>query len=168
MARRRLGVEQYRDAMLFVSGELDTGSGPSLELSDPKNLRRTVYARVSRLKLDPELMTFDYPDANVHAEKRATTTTAIQKLFVLNSDFVLDRARAVAARLGPEDTGDDGRVRRAYRLLFARDPGEDEIDIARAYLSGPSSRTEDGKPVLSRWERYVHALLASNEMLYVD
>ena len=35
-----------------------------------RNCRRTVYARVSRLKLNDLLMQFDYPDANVHAEKR--------------------------------------------------------------------------------------------------
>jgi len=169
MARRRLGVEPYRDALLLVSGELDPGSGPSLELSDPKNLRRTVYARVSRLKLDPVLMAFDYPDANVHAEKRSETTTAIQKLFVLNGGFVVDRARALAARLASEDgSGEDGRVRRAYRLLFGRDPGQEEMEVAREYLNGPVSQSEDGKTAMSRWERYVHALLASNEMLYVD
>ena len=168
MARRRLSVEQYRDAVLLVSGELDPGSGPSLELSDPKNLRRTVYARVSRLKLDPVLMAFDYPDANVHAEKRSPTTTALQKLFVLNSGFVVDRARTLAARLASEDgAGEDGRVRRAYRFLFGREPGQEEMEVAREYLSGPVSQGEDGKAAMSRWERYVHALLASNEMLYV-
>src|SRR5206468_8360506 len=70
MNRRRLTVEQWRDAALTASGELETGGGKSMELDDPKNLRRTVYARISRLKLNDLLMQFDYPDANVHAEKR--------------------------------------------------------------------------------------------------
>jgi len=69
-----------------------------LELDDPANLRRTVYARISRLKLNDVLMQFDYPDANVHAEWRSVTSTPMQKLFVLNGPFVLAQAKALAAR----------------------------------------------------------------------
>jgi hypothetical protein len=118
MNRRRLSVEQWRDAVLFVSGELDFASaGPSQELDELSNHRRTVYARVSRLKLNDLLMQFDYPDANVHAEKRSSTTTATQKLFVLNSPFMLKRAKALAARVhaSAADT-DEARVGFAYRL----------------------------------------------------
>jgi hypothetical protein len=64
-------------------------------------VQRTVYARISRLKLADLLMQFDYPDANVHAEKRAVTTTPIQKLFLLNSPFIqrcCNRSRAARAR----------------------------------------------------------------------
>jgi hypothetical protein len=100
--RRRLSIEQWRDSILFVTGELDPATGRSLELDDPANHRRTVYARISRLKLNDLLMLFDYPDANVHAEKRNVTTTAIQKLFVLNSPFMIERAKALAVRLARE------------------------------------------------------------------
>src|SRR5207244_11605667 len=99
MNRRRLSIEQWRGAVLFVTGELEAGGGKSLELDDPANRRRTVYARISRLKLNDLLMQFDYPAATVHAEKRCVTSTAIQKLFVLNSPFVLERAKVLAARL---------------------------------------------------------------------
>ena len=94
------------------------------------NCKRTVYARVSRLKLSDLLMQFDYPDANVHAEKRSVTTTPMQKLFMLNSPFMQRRAAALAARLlaGAED--DDSRIAQAYRLLFAR--------AARRYRSATS------------------------------
>src|SRR4029079_8230124 len=67
MSRRRLTVEQWRDGVLFVCGELKDGGGKSMELDDPANLRRTLYARVSRLKLNDFFVQFDYPDANVHA-----------------------------------------------------------------------------------------------------
>ena len=89
MNRRRLTIEQWRDAVLFVCGQLDFSGGPSLELDDPANHRRTVHARISRLKLNDLLMQFDYPDANVHAEQRSVSTTATQKLFMLNSPFML-------------------------------------------------------------------------------
>ena len=164
MNRRRLTIEQWRDAILFASGELESdGGGNSLELDDPLNRRRTVYARISRLKLNDLLMLFDYPDANVHAEKRSVTTTAIQKLFVLNSPFLLERARALAERVASDaEESDATRVQRAYQLLFAREPQREELRLALAFLKHP------GAPGMSRWEQYAQILLGSNEMMYVD
>jgi hypothetical protein len=164
MNRRRLSVEQWRDSLLFLSGELDPGrSGPSLELDDPLNLRRTVYARISRLKLNDVLMQFDYPDANVHAEKRSATTTAMQKLFVLNSPFMIQRAKALAERLRSEPTRREPfQIQRAYQLLFAREPSSEETGLALDFLHKPA------RGELSRWEQYAQLLLASNELLYVD
>jgi len=163
MNRRRLTIEQWRDALLAVTGELDLSSGPSLELDATNNLRRTVQARVSRLQLNSTLMQFDYPDANVHAEKRAATTTAMQKLFMLNSRFMIERAKALAGRItaNPKE-GNRARVERTYALLFAREPEREEMKLALEFLRQPESK------VMSRWEQYAQMLLASNEMLYVD
>ncbi|MGZ5545836.1 MAG: DUF1549 and DUF1553 domain-containing protein, partial [Limisphaerales bacterium] len=158
MNRRRLTVEQWRDTMLYHSGELDREGGKSLELDDSKNFRRTVYARISRLQLNALLMSMDYPDANVHAEKRATTTTAMQKLFQMNSEFMTQRAKAVASRLDSAK----GRVRNIYWAIFNRDPDADELKLAENFLSQPRV----GK--LTRWEEYAQALLMSNELMYVD
>jgi hypothetical protein len=160
--RRRLSIEQWRDAVLFVSGGLDRSAGKSLELDDPENHRRTVYARVSRLKLNDLLMQFDYPDANVHAEKRSVTTTPVQKLFVLNSPFMVERSRALAARLTACDNKDAGRVSRAYQILFGRAPKTAEIELASEFLRTPN---DDGLPA---WAQYSQMLLASNEMFYID
>ena len=163
MNRRRLTIEQWRDAILFVSGELSPENGRSLELDDPENLRRTVFGRVSRLKLNDLLMQWDYPDANVHAEKRSATTTPMQKLFVLNSPFMIARASALAARVKRETVGNDAaRIERAYQLLFGRAPDRAERAAALEFLRKP-----DEGP-MTRWEQFAQVLLASNEMLYVD
>ena len=163
MNRRRLSIEQWRDALLAVTGELDLSGGPSLELDATNNFRRTVHARVSRLELNKTLMAFDYPDANVHAEKRATTTTAMQKLFVLNSPFMIGRAQALAARV-TADKKESARTRigKTYALLFAREPERDEMKLALEFLRQPESNA------MTRWEQYAQMLLASNELLYVD
>jgi len=126
-------------------------------------------------------MQFDYPDANVHAEKRAVTITPMQKLFLLNSPFMLDRAKTLSARLARKRWGDTKRVREAYQLLFSREPDREEIQIALQFLQkrpadvSSSSWREGGLPQadgpsgkMSRWEEYAQILLASNEMLYVD
>jgi len=151
MNRRRLAVEQWRDAVLFVAGELQPIGGKSLELDDPKNFHRTVYSRVSRLKLNDVLMQFDYPDANVHAEKRAVTTTPMQKLFLLNSPFMLDRAKALSQRLTANRVSERKRVQQAYQLLFNREPDREEMQIALQFLQKrpanvpPSPGSEGGR-----------------------
>jgi mono/diheme cytochrome c family protein/cytochrome c553 len=163
MNRRRLSVEQWRDSVLAASGELMEATGAkSATVDDPGNLQRTVYSHVSRLKLNDLLMQFDYPDANVHAERRTVTTTPMQKLFVLNSAFMQRRATAFSARLLGAAEEDAVRISLAYRLLFAREPDETEAELGLKFVRGMTGSE------LSRWDQYAQLLLASNEMLYVD
>lgn len=163
MSRRRLTVEMWRDSLLAASATLDPAGGPSQELSLADNRKRTVYARISRLKLDDFLMQFDYPDANVHAEARSTTTTPMQKLILLNGPFVQDQTRALLRRLESEapEPG-PARVERAYRLLFSRPPSSEERELGLAFTTGGA------EPAAARWERYLQVLLMSNELLYRD
>ena len=167
MPRRRLGAEAWRDAVLSVAGRLDPAvGGPSIDPLDPGGRRRTVYSRVSRLELNRLLALFDFPDPNVTAERRAETTTPLQKMFVLNSPFMVAQADALAGRLAAECPGDDTgadrrRIDRAYRLLYGRPPDDAEAALGLAFLGRDQDRP-------ARWARYAHALLASNEMLYLD
>ena len=86
-----------------------------------------------------------------------------QKLFVLNSPFMLERSKSLAARLHASPNESDAtRVTRAYRVLFAREPSREESDLALEFLRRPGSGGS------SRWEQYAQLLLASNEMMYVD
>ena len=100
MNRRRLEVEAWRDAMLAVAGRLDpTLGGPSISLDAPTNRRRTYYAAVSRHDLAPLLRLFDFPDPNITSGGRVETTVPLQQLFVLNSEFMAQTARALVDRL---------------------------------------------------------------------
>ena len=161
MNRRRLTVEMWRDSLLFVAGNLDYEGGRSMELDDPQNRRRTLYGRVSRLNLNPLLQRYDYPDPNVHSGKRAVTTTPLQKLFSLNSGFVIEQARIFAHRVQREADNDRERIRKAYRHLFFREPGEEELQLGLDFLTG-------GGESNSRWDLYAQTLLISNEALYLD
>ena len=163
MNRRRLSVEQWRDSILAASNNLDRRGGESLELTDAKNVRRTIYGRVSRKKLSDILIQFDYPDANVHSAKRSDTTTAIQKLFIINSSFMLEQAKGLAKRItGDSSATDLTHIQSTYALLYNRQPTREETDLGLAFLRLPA----EGK--LTRWEQYSHALLAANEMMFVD
>jgi hypothetical protein len=163
--RRRLDVEAWRDSLLFVSGNLDaTQGGPTFDLKDANAKRRTVYAKVSRHELDGLLRLFDFPDANVTADRRSVTTVPQQQLFALNSEFMVNQAKAFAARVAAAGSADEERVKKAYRLAFNRLPEPAEVRLALAFLKLPAK--PDDK--LTRWEQYAQALLASNELMYVD
>ena len=154
MNRRRLPVEMWRDSLLVAGGNLDRKvGGASFEASDPKANRRTVYARVSRLQLDPMLALFDFPDPNLHSPGRSETTTPIQKLFVMNHPLPV----AAAKKLSEKMAGDpEQSIEIAYRQLFGREPLAEEKELGLRYL-------ENHDPA-----DYAQALLVSNEFSWLD
>jgi hypothetical protein len=159
MNRRRLSVEAWRDSMLSITGQLDHSiGGTSFEVDDLEQRRRTIYGFISRFQLNPLLQTFDFPDANVHAAKRNETITPLQKLFVMNNAFVVEQANRFASRITTDEASPESRIRLAYELLFARQPSEDEIAFGVEF-------THDAP---NAWQEYAHALLATNEMMYLD
>jgi cytochrome c553 len=171
MNRRRLEVEAWRDAMLAVANNLDPKvGGPSLELASPDNHRRTLYALVSRHELNSLLRLFDFPDPNITNDERTVTTVPLQQLFVLNSEFMVRNAKALAARLTRQAGEDDAvRIRRAFLLLYGRAATEREMQLGLAFLADDSSPSQgDSESGLSRWEQYAQVLLSVNEFLYLD
>ncbi|MEZ5324316.1 MAG: DUF1549 and DUF1553 domain-containing protein [Verrucomicrobiales bacterium] len=162
MNRRRLSAEMLRDSVLAVTGELEFRGGASTDVSDSGNFRRTLYGRVSRKELDAYLAQFDYPDANVHCAARALTTTPAQKLFLLNSGFVLERAEKLADQVLAGYVAMEDQIDDAYARILARRPDADERDIARNFLK------QHGAADRERWVQFTQALLVSNEFLYRD
>lgn len=156
--RRRLDVESLRDSVLFVSGALDGRPGGEPTPFDAKNQRRSIYGHISRQRPDAMLGLFDFPNANVTSEERVTTNVPLQRLFLLNSGFILQYAQRLAARIADAVPNDEpGRIRFAYQLLFQRPPTEKELATGINYIEG-------GR----RWPLYAQALLGTNEFLYVD
>ena len=142
--RRRLGAEQIRDSVLMVSGALDARlGGPSVALTPLAN-RRTVYGKVSRYKLDEFLQLFDFPSPSQSAEQRFATTVPLQRLFLMNSDFIQQHAERLAERVAdlPDDTA---RVEKVYRLLFGRAPTADELKAANAFLQAEALKQYDDR-----------------------
>ena len=163
MNRRQLGIESWRDAIMATAGTLTPEGGTSQNLEAPTHHKRTIYSQVSRRELNKTLMLFDYPDANVHAARRSNSTTPTQKLFVMNSPFIIEQSKQLARRIQQGGADDASRIRHAYTLLFAREPEAEELAIAQEFLQQPA--TETGP---NAWEQLAQALLATNEMLYVD
>ena len=74
-----MDAEQIRDSLLSVSGALDSKMGGPSEPLAPSSRRRTVYAKVSRYKLDDYLQLFDFPSPNLSAEKPAAVASPAGK-----------------------------------------------------------------------------------------
>jgi hypothetical protein len=149
-APRRLEGEAIRDAMLAVSGQLNTRiGGPSFrpftvrvfnssfyDLIDPIGPdfnRRTIYRMSVNSAKSPLLDAFDCPDPSVKTPSRAITTTPLQALGLMNNSFVLRQASHLAARVGHEAGADEARrVVLVYRLTLARPPNPTELSRAVA------------------------------------
>lgn len=165
MNRRRLKYESWRDAMLSASGVLDTSiGGRSLSLDKSRNYRRTIYATVHRRDMSTTLSIHDFPDPTQHSPARSVTTTALQGLYALNGPLLNQQSEALADRLQNE-TGDDdhARIERGCWLLFSRPATQQELSLGMNFLG--ESKDEER---IDRWKQFIHVLLASNEMLFVD
>ena len=117
--------------------------------------RRTVYARVGRYRQDETLSLFDFPSSSVTSEQRAVTNVPLQRLFFLNSGFILKQSAALAARVAAE-ASEEGRIVYAHRLLYQREPVEEELELGREFLRQGS------------WAAYAQVLLSANEFAFID
>ena len=175
--RRRLELEPMRDAMLDVAGRLDPtiGGRPTVVPSDPEGTRRTLYSTIDRTFLDGVYRTFDFASTDATAAERPSTTVPQQALFLMNSDFAAAQARQLARRAeAPDGSADPAAwIDRLYRLLFGRAPDDREIEVGVAFLASRGGRNGDdldGPRPASQTpgERYAHALLMTNEFLFID
>lgn len=185
MPRQRLEMESMRDAMLAVSGELDTATlgGRPFDLdADPVVTRRSVYAFINRDIISSLSSTFDGADPTSCTVKRPDTMVPQQTLFALNSDFIQSRAAAVAKLAVQAAVADGERVEWLYERIYLREPDHDERELALAFIARPQSASDaaetsaqDGAAVdtaaasdTDRWAQLAHAMMASNEFTFLD
>ncbi len=133
---RRLQAEEIRDAMLTATGELDAATGgPSV---DPSKPRRTVYTRWLRNSRDSLLDAFDPPDTYTSTPQRNATTTPSQALILINGQYGLQRAQALASRIA--DSSDQAAVAAAYGHVLGREPSVKESARAMNFLGAQARR----------------------------
>jgi hypothetical protein len=154
MNPRRLDVESYRDTLLRSAGRLDpTMYGPSEDVDSAASVRRTVYGRVSRMRLATLLKTYDFPDPMQTSGGRDLTTNALQQFFVMNSAFMHDEAAALA-KLADAEPDQAAKLKLLYRRALSRDPSPKELDLAASYLSAGTL------------DQYAQILLSTNEEIF--
>jgi cytochrome c553/mono/diheme cytochrome c family protein len=132
--RQRLTAEQLRDSVLFVSGALDLKMGGPPAPLTPSYARRTIYGGVSRYRMDQFLQLFDFPAPTITAEQRYATNVPLQRLFLMNSDFMQQQAELLARRAANEaDT--TAQIQKVYRILFGRAASAEEVAAGQKYLA---------------------------------
>ncbi len=138
---RRLDAEQIRDAVFTITSELNLKTGgPAVNASDP---HRAIYTKMLRNTRDPLLDVFDAPLWFQSAASRDTTTTPVQSLMLINSQFMLQRAKAFANRVSKDcgpNASEEKLVSHAYELAFGRAPTAAQRDFAVKFLAAQPAR----------------------------
>ena len=166
MNPRRMDVETWRDSLLAVTGELDRQLGGPAIGNIVNSKRRTLYAKISRnapFESDVFLRLFDFPIPRGSNAQRTTNVIPQQFLFMMNSQFMVDRAQALVKRLQSHSQDLKSRIDHAYRLLYSRPPTNEELQAAKSYLSAENSTSNEN----DRWRQYCQVLLIANEFMYV-
>ena len=186
MNQRRLEVELIRDALLFVSGELNlqspTGSvvqdfaiGEIGRRGNAQQMgafsHRSVYLPIVRSRVPAFMTTFDFPEPSEVKGRRDVTTVPTQALFMMNSPVVYRHARSAANRLIEKTSNDRERVQLAYRSTIGRAASNKQVDRTLDYVrESIASAKFPRAPAaeLGAWTDVYHALLASAEFRYRD
>ncbi len=180
MPRRRLEFEPLRDRLLFAAGTLDAHIGGRSVMIHQGAKRRGLYAYVDREDIPSLLASFDLPSPDASQAIRAETTVPQQALYLMNSPFVIEQARALSARSAQSQEANNApsesapnadRVRALYRFALARDPQPNELDDALAFVNehlGSDTDDDASKPPLDPWVQLAQVLLLCNEFAFVD
>ncbi|MBI5761080.1 MAG: PSD1 domain-containing protein [Planctomycetales bacterium] len=184
---RRLEAEAIRDAVLAVSGRLDTKLfGPPIDPhrqnEDPQKRlfsgpldgdgRRSLYTKITIMEPPRFLATFNQPEPKIPTGKRDVSTTPTQSLALLNDPFVSGQAEHWAKRLValPQAT-----VAQRLELMFAtalgRTPSPEELERwSAAVVDLASQHGVSGVDVLQNvpvWKDVAHSLFNTKEFIYI-
>ncbi|MEZ5386486.1 MAG: PSD1 and planctomycete cytochrome C domain-containing protein [Prosthecobacter sp.] len=140
---QRVEAEVIRDTVLQASGKLDPAiGGRSFRIHNekktyaqwqvvdnhgPATWRRMIYQERMRRVDDRIFTAFDFPDCGQVSPKRPVSTTPLQALNLLNSDFVVEQSRFIAERAREGAADEAAAVTRAFELLLTRPPSVEEL-----------------------------------------
>jgi len=144
--------------------------------------RRTIYVQVRRSRPLGMLEPFDAPLMKPNCEQRTSSTVAPQSLLMMNSAFVVEQSDAMAQRIEREaGTDPAAQFRRAWRLAYAQEPSPSALQAGVAFLveqtnllsQATAAAPADAQQTVTPPARIAlaqlcHALVSSNEFLYVD
>lgn len=217
MRIRRVEAEVLRDAILSVSGKLnpklfgppvpvmedevgqivigienkngENRPGPELPLYG-EEFRRSVYVQVRRTRPLAVLDVFDIPAMEPNCEIRTSSTVTPQSLMLMNSAFVVTHAEFFADRVRREAGSGDvkAQVELAWRLAFAGNPSEDELQQALAFVNAQTDQflrsaaaagqtaaalpasggTPKPDPQFQALTTLCQSLMSANGFLYID
>jgi hypothetical protein len=149
--------------------------------------RRSIYVLAKRNMRLPMLAAFDQPDMQNSCARRTCTITAPQALELLNGELTEEAARAWGGKLLSKCGNDEAKlVREAYSQAYGRPPQASEMKAAGKFIDQQTAEIAAEKKVLDDKELptpmpqkidraqaaaivdFCHAIMCSNEFLYVD
>lgn len=169
---RRVEAEVVRDSILLASGVLNPEKGGrSYRIHNIKKtyaqwevvdnhgadtFRRMIYQERMRRVDDQMFTAFDFPDCGQVRAKRPVSTTPLQALNLMNSQFVQHQADLLAKRAIEFAAGDTrAAIKRCFELLLGRQPDKQEVDDCLQVAQ------QHGLPMVCR------ALINSNEFIFL-
>lgn len=163
-APRRLDAEQIRDSILTATGELKPmHEGASQDSTKPV---RSIFVRSKRNSQDRFLSLFDSPDGSSSTAKRNATTTPLQSLMMMNSDWVNARAENMAKQIIGLKSSPEASIQEAFERVFLTSPSASEVDSAMQFIGA------DKPDIANAWhdlfEDYCHVLINSNSFLHME
>ncbi len=185
---RRVEAEAIRDAILAVSGSLDTTMfGPSIPIHLTSFLsgrgrppasgpldgegRRSIYQALWRNFLPPMMLTFDMPIPFSTFGKRMVTNVPAQSLTLLNDPFVIDQAGRWAVNAMAMNEEPEQVITTLYLRAFTRHPSDIEIaecitfmqEQAEQYDISHDKMWEDERV----WKDLCHSIINMKEFIYL-
>ena len=182
---RRLTAEQLRDAMLSVSGLLNSKThGPPVWPELPADVlqanpaflddnaektkgwypspaeeqfARSIFLVQKRTVKIPFLETFDLPENTVSCARRDTSTVAPQALTLLNSSLTARASAALAERIRLQGGEDQAaQIKAVFSLVLQREPSEGELTSCMNFVQQRSLL------------EFCRVALNLNEFIYID
>ena len=151
--RKRLEFEAMRDSLLAAAGNLDLAiGGPPESLTDePVTTRRAIYGLVERQNMAGFIKNFDFASPDTHSPKRFNTIVPQQALFLMNSPFTIDQAKALAERTACDTATDDSRIVEMFNIAYQRPPSEEELSAMKEFVSRVDFGDGPEPPTPSPW-----------------
>ncbi len=185
---RRLEAESLRDAILSVSGNLDStlfGKSVPVHITSFMNGRgkpgrsgpmdgegrRSIYVEMRRNFLDPFMSAFDRPIPFTTFGKRTVTNVPAQALILMNDPFIHNQAAVMVKKMN--ETGISGfaaRIQWIYQRAFSRNPSEEEIISARSFYESLKKKHQGkDKKLLDEmiWKDFIHTHFNLKEFIYL-
>jgi hypothetical protein len=181
-------VSQNESGQVIVAPDTTDTAGRQTGKIIPLNgeeFRRSVYIQARRSKPLEMFAAFDAPAmTEANCEVRPITTVSPQSLLLMNNGYMREYAQYFAHRIAAEAPALDQQIQRAFLLAFSRQPSMAEEIGARDFIKaqtehytehsakfefvvGPPAK-DFAAPNTLALAALCHALMSTNEFLYVD
>ncbi|MEM6840894.1 MAG: PSD1 and planctomycete cytochrome C domain-containing protein [Bacteroidota bacterium] len=195
---RRLTAEELRDAMLAVSGELNTEMGglpikPEINREvamQPRHImgsiapayqpsrtpeqrnRRTIYSYHYRGLPNPLLEVFNQPNSDLSCERRIASTVTPQVFTLFNGQNSYNRALTMAQRLSKEKSDLEGQIERAMELAWNRPAEAKEVRASADFVAKMVEYHQENNPIDPEYpvkiERTMFEEMTGEEFSYTE